>query len=104
MVDDVVVVAVAFAVAVGMCGLWACVMCVNVCTNMCASSYARVRMCVCMYRTSECGCACKCMCVCVHGRKGVNLRYTDVCMYLCVCMYACGCYLCMYILCIRVNI
>ena len=44
--DVVVVVAVAFAVAVGMCGRWACVASVSACTNMCASSYVRVRMCV----------------------------------------------------------
>ena len=64
MVDDVVVVAVAFAVAVGMCGLWACVICVNVCTNMCAPSYVRARMFV---------------SVCI-GRPNVD-AHSSVCVY-----------------------
>ena len=62
----VVVVAVAFAVAVGMCGRWKCVASVSVCTNICASSYVRVRMCV--Y-------------VCV-GRSRLDV-HASVCVYTC---------------------
>ena len=74
MVDGVVVVAVAFAVAVHMCGLWACVICVNVCTNMFASSCVRVRMCVsvCIGRPNVDAHASVCVYACT-GERGVNL-------------------------------
>ena len=70
----VVVVAVAFAEAVGMSGRWACVESVSVCTTMCASSYVRVRMCVsvCIGRPNVDAHASVCVYACT-GERGVNL-------------------------------
>ena len=62
--------------------VWYVRMYVRICVHLRTCAY----VCVCMYRTSECGCACKCMCVCVHGRKGES-QYILACV--CICVYVC---------------